>query len=260
MKIKIILISFIIFLSSLTLFGQSFTEIQRKTERYRTSETRFCEELNGAKCDYYEGTLYVLYLYEMGSKVFEIIFSSNIGQLCAACKDFGDNDLQNPEDFGADNPDDPDDQPYEQKCFFIEFYKSGNIKSLGVALCDAEPIVDCSYYGEYEKYGDFGKTEHYKFETDNNIVYETLLDERLNGTQVFLRKSTGLAEKINYYEQGDIKAQFLFREDNSIKSIVYEIEPADASSGCKYKSKYLKYAPNGTKVQSTTLSFNELPQ
>ena len=67
-------------------------------------------------------------------------------------------------------------------------------------------------------------------------------------------------EKINYYELDDIKAQFLFNEDGSIKSIVHEIEPDDTSSDYKYKGKYLKYAPNGTKIQSSELSFNDLPQ
>jgi len=67
-------------------------------------------------------------------------------------------------------------------------------------------------------------------------------------------------EKINYYKLGDLKAQFLFNEDGSIKSIVYEIEPDDTSSDYKYKGKYLKYAPNGTKIQSSELSFNDLLQ
>lgn len=259
MKIKIILVSFNIFLSSQIMGGQSFTEIYKdNNNRPYKSETHLDGRLNGVRCIYDEDALLFLYLYKKNKLVFVLDFAPYVCQLSGLFKEFEKNNLQRSEDFGPDNPDDPYDQPYEQKCVCMEFYDSGNVKCVGIALCDDDPIADYSFHGE--QYVDFGKAEHYKFETENNIVYETLLDGRFNGAQVFLRKSTGLVEKINYYEQGDIKAQFLFREDNSIKSIVYEIEPADSSSGCKYKSKYIKYAPNGTKVQSTTLSFNELPQ
>ena len=263
MKIKLFFVSIIIWLSSLSLFGQSFTEIRYNyncPDIPDRSFTRLNGIYNGALCEYVdEGILLALYLYENGKIVF-VLFFSEAGQLDAELKDFQKNSLQKFENLGLYHPDDPDNFPFKQQCYGVEFYDSGNIKKEGMVLLNEDPLVEYYFYEDYPEQKDFGKSISYKNVTEKSTIYETRLNGKINGTQIFYLRATGLVEKINYYKLGDLKAQFLFNADGSIKSIVYEIEPDDTSSDYKYRGKYLEYAPDGTKIRSTELSFNDLPQ
>lgn len=256
MKIKLFLVSIIIWLSSLSLYGQSFTRIQRINEYVIVNETRLNGELNGARCYYWCGKPNAVELYEKNNLLFMIYLYGNC-QLWFVIRDIEKNDLLVPEDSRVYLPG----YLFSKKCYNISFYESGNLEGSGIMLYDNDDPISESYnYGEHIMYEDFGEAIHYKNETESSIVYETRLDGKNNGFQLFQRKSTGLIEKINYYKLGDLKAQFLFNEDGSIKSIVYEIEPDDTSSDYKYRGKYLEYALDGTKIRSTELSFNDLPQ
>ncbi len=256
MKIKLFLVSIFIWLSSLNLFGQSFTKLQRINEYVTVNETRLNGELNGARCYYWCGKPNMIELYEKNNLLFMMYIDSNC-RLCFVIRDIEKNDLLVPEDSRVCLPG----YLFSKKCYCICFYESGNLQKTGIMLYDNDdPIFDCYDYGEHVMYEDFGKAIHYKHETESSIVYETRLDGKNNGFQLFQHKPTGFIEKINYYKLGDLKAQFLFNADGSIKSIVYEIEPDDTSSDYKYRGKYLEYAPDGTKIRSTELSFNDLPQ
>ncbi len=255
MKIKLFLVSIFIWLTSLSLCGQSFTKLQRINEYVTVNETRLNGELNGARCYYRCGKPEIVELYEKNNLLFFIYLYDNC-QLWFVIRDIEKNDLLVPEDSRVCLPG----YLFSKKCYNIGFYESGNLQESGIVLYDNDPISDSYDYGEHIMYEDFGKAIHYKHETESSIVYETRLDGKNNGFQLFQHKPTGFIEKINYYKLGDLKAQFLFNADGSIKSIVYEIEPDDTSSDYKYRGKYLEYAPDGTKIQSSELSFNDLPQ
>lgn len=136
------------------------------------------------------------------------------------------------------------------------FYASGNPKESGVCFFDEDPIIDCYEYGEWKKYDDFGEVIQNQRETENSVIVETLLNGRLNGTQVFMSKEPNHVQRINYYEMGVLTAQIVFDNDNQITKIAYEITPNDASSGGRYKCNFISYNTDGTKAKSCTMFFD----
>lgn len=258
MKLKLFFVTIIILSFLEILSGQSFTKFRRIDKVITVNETRLNGELNGAACYYYSGELSAIKFYEKNKPLFNIYIYDQYGsgQLSFVMTDIEKNNLPVPNDSKTYLPG----YMFQNKCIVMDFYESGNKQEVGIILYDESPEIDWYDYGEHKKYDDFGTAMHYKVEAENSTIYETRLDGQLNGTQVFLSKSTGFVEKINYYELGILKAQFLFNEDNSINSILYDIETNHLPAKHKYTGKYLEYSPNGTKVQSVKLSFDELPQ
>ena len=87
-------------------------------------------------------------------------------------------------------------------------------------------------------------------------IYETLLDGKLNGTQVIMNSSLLLLYRINYYKSGTLCAQFMFDGKNRLKGIAYDIAPNDLSEEYEYKCTYIEYGVDGTKLSSSVKQFN----
>ncbi|GEM_PF-1737720 len=201
--------------------------------------------------DYY-GNISV-HQYKKDSINFILYFYEDIGQILLAVTDIEENKIPVPKNSKIYCPG----YLFEYRGNCFGFYKSGNKKDLGVCFYDEDPIIDYFEYGEWEKYDDFGKVIHNKYETESSVIFETFMNGQLNGTQVVMSKEPNHVQRINYYETGVLKAQINFDRNNQITNIVYEITPNEASTEHKYKCNYIKYNTDGTKAKFCTMYFND---
>mgnify|MGYP004524667859 FL=1 len=218
-----------------------------------SSQTEKTHKTTDSCVDYYRNELFSIHQYEKDSINFILYFYGSTGQIQYAIYDTQKNNIPVPENSKIYCPG----IILELRSYFLDFYESGNKKEFGVCLYDENPLIDYFEYGEWEKYDDFGKVIHNKYETESSVIFETFMNGQLNGTQVVMSKDHGHVQRINYYEIGVLKTQINFDRNNQITTIVYEITPNEASTEHKYKCNYIKYNTDGTKAKFCTMYFND---
>ena len=175
------------------------------------------------------------------------------GQMLRLSYNSEPNDLPIPSGIEMENPG----HKYKWKCECLYFYPSGNLRSSGILLHDKNFIDYTSFdYGEWKKYEDHGVTVQQSHHIAGVSIYETLLDGKLNGTQVIMNSSLLLLYRINYYKSGTLCAQFMFDGKNRLKGIAYDIAPNDLSEEYEYKCTYIEYGVDGTELSSSVKQFN----
>ncbi len=175
------------------------------------------------------------------------------GQMLRLSYNSEPNDLSIPSGIETENPG----HKYKWKCECLYFYPSGNLRRSGILLHDKNFIDYTSFdYGEWKKYEDHGVTVQQSHHIAGVKIYETLLDGKLNGTQVIMNSSLLLLYRINYYKSGILCAQFMFDGKNRLKGIAYDIAPNDLSEEYEYKCTYIEYGVDGTKLSSSVKQFN----
>lgn len=254
-KISLLLFSAIV-LASLDLMGQ---DVQVGDSRYECSCSQEYEFINGSTCYFLCDKYLVGFdLVENNEPVFMMAFRTpnefKNNQLLYVMTEVEPNDIPMPEEAHY--------VPgfmFKRKCLCENFYDSGNPKESYTYLFDDNPEVDGYECGERIKYEDFGVAEHRQYEVNGISIYDTLLDGKLNGAQIYITEPGKKVGKINFYKLGELQAQFMFDEEGKLKSIAYDITPNGRTDEYGHSCKYIEYNLDGSKRVTGTRQFNMPP-